>query len=174
VTAPTPAGAVRRARALTACGWAPQTIERTAGIPAECRRVLENKHVIRPEVAQQIAAAYDRPWDKPPPQATDADRQRAEAAVRYAHIRGWAPPAVWDDDLIDLPDAKPGRWKRGGEKQRHYADLVEDIAFVREYGGYRHAPMSQIALRLGVSKDALDKAVSVVRHREAALDRGAG
>jgi hypothetical protein len=37
-------------------------------------------------------------------------------------------------------------------------DIVEDAQFVRDHGGYRDADNTQIAMRLGVSRDQLDQA----------------
>jgi DNA-binding transcriptional regulator YdaS (Cro superfamily) len=42
-------------------------------------------------------------------------------------------------------------------------DIVEDAQFVRDHGGYRHADNTQIAMRLGVSRDQLDQAYSRAR-----------
>jgi hypothetical protein len=174
--APTPAGAVRRARALANRGWAPEAIERAAGIPADdCRRALENRHVISPDAAQRIAAAYDRLWNRQPPRASENDRQAAEHVQAHARSRGWAPPLAWDDDVIDLPDGRPADgWKRGKGTARRAADLVEDAEFVRETGGYRHAPVGEVAMRLGVTRNVLEKALERTRGREPDLDREAG
>jgi len=66
---------------------------------------------------------------------------------------------AYDDDLIDLPagDAEPG-WRRSARTNRPRADLAEDLAFVREHGGYRHAPIAVAAMRLGVTPEALEQA----------------
>ena len=37
-------------------------------------------------------------------------------------------------------------------------DIVEDAQFVRDHGGYRDADNTQIAMRLGVSRDQIDQA----------------
>lgn len=173
--APTPAGAVRRARALASRGWAPEAIARATGIPADdCRRALENNKVISADAAARIGAAYDRLWDRPPPRATDTDRQAAQAVTERARTRGWAPPLAWDDDQLDLPEGRPADgWKRGKDTTHRAAHLAEDAAFVREHGGYRHAPVSEVAMRLGVTRPALEKALSRARQAEMA-DREAG
>jgi hypothetical protein len=170
--APTPAGAVRRARALVARGWTPQAIEHAAGVPArECRKALENRIRLSAEAATRIAAAYEQLWDRQP---QDSPPDAADYADR---ARRWAPPMAWDDDVIDLPQGRPeDGWKPGTGTRQRAADLVEDADFVREHGGYRHAPVGEVALRLGVTRTALEKALERTRtaQREAVLDREAG
>jgi hypothetical protein len=46
---------------------------------------------------------------------------------------------------------------------RRAVDVVEDAQFVRDHGGYRDADITQIAMRLGVSRDQLDQAYSRAR-----------
>ncbi len=38
-------------------------------------------------------------------------------------------------------------------------DIAEDARWVREHGGYRLATLAEVAVRLGVSRAALDKAL---------------
>ena len=72
-------------------------------------------------------------------------------------------------------DGRPADgWKRGKGTARRAADLVEDAEFVRETGGYRHAPVGEVAMRLGVTRTALEKALERTRGRAADLDREAG
>jgi hypothetical protein len=169
---PTPAGAVRRARALAARGWTPQAIETAAGVPArDCRRALENRSRLSAAAATRIAAAYEQLWNQQP-QGTPPDaRDYADRARR------WAPPMAWDDDVIDQPDGRPeDGWKRGTGTAHRAAELVEDMEFVRQHGGYRHASVGEVAMRLGVTRTALEKALERTRHahRDAVLDREAG
>lgn len=85
------------------------------------------------------------------------------------------PRWAGDDDEIDNRDARPGEGRKRPESpRRNAADLVEDTDFVREHGGYRHAGVPEVAMRFGVSKDALERALSRVRRREADLDLEAG
>jgi hypothetical protein len=161
-------GAQRRLMALMNRSWAPQAIERATGIPAAgITAALSDRETISQALAGQVAAAYDLLWDKPPPQASQHDRNLAAAAAAYARRRGWPPPLAYDDDLIDLPagDAAPG-WQRNGRTGHRSADLVEDIAFVREHGGYRHASLTTVAMRLGVTRDALDQAQTRTRRTD--------
>ncbi|MGH3402779.1 MAG: hypothetical protein ACRDRJ_09785 [Streptosporangiaceae bacterium] len=157
-------GTRRRLRALAARSWSPRALERETGIPAwVISRELDGCDDLAPNLPAAVAAAYDRLWDRRPPTETAADRQAAGEAAAYAVHKSWAPPLAWDDDLIDLPDAQPEPgWRRGSSTQRRAVDLVEDVEFVRERGGYRDASLEQVAMRLGVSRNRLD-----VAHRRA-------
>ena len=67
---------------------------------------------------------------------------------------------AYDDDTIDHPDGDPAPgWKRTNRTTIPAADLAEDAAWVSEHGGYRYATPAEIAVRLGVTKAALDKAL---------------
>lgn len=112
-----------------------------------------------PDLNQRVAAAYDRLWNQPPPLATPADQQLANAARKQAQRQGWPPPMAWDDDIIDLPGGEPAPgWKPANRTTNRSVDLDEDIRWVREQGGYRDASMSQLALRLGVKAGTLQQA----------------
>jgi hypothetical protein len=175
--APTAAGTTRRLRALAARSWTPQAIEQAAGIPArDVQRLLSGYRQVPPDLAAAVAGAYDRLWDRRPPQAGSAGREDAAAMAAGARRSGWAPPMAWDDDQIDLPDGQPARgWKPGAGSKRKAADLAEDATWVRQQGGYRHATEAEVAMRLGVTKAQLEKALSRARGyagREAEAEAG--
>ena len=171
---PTSAGTQRRLRALMCRGWSPEAIERATGLPApELASALEDRRGISTEAAAWVAAAYDRLWDRPPPQATDGDRELAETAAARARSGHWAPPLAWDDEDLDRDDAAPAPgWRRSRSTQLRSAALAEDATYVREYGGYRYATNKQVAMRLGVSPERLEKAIS--RAAQPEYDREAG
>ena len=76
-------------------------------------------------------------------------------------MRGWAPPLAWDDDQIDKPYAQPAAaWSRTTRANMPSADLAEDADFVRDTGGYAGANLGLVAMRLGVSRARLEKAIS--------------
>jgi len=166
---PSQAGTQRRIRALCARGWSGQAIERATGLPAgSTARALANRRTITPDLASRMAAAYDCLWNRVPPCHTPEERQDADAARAHAGRCGWAPPMAWDDDQIDRPDGRPAvGWKRTSSLTRS-ADLVEDAEFVREHGGYRHASVRLVALRLGVTEAQLEKAYSRRQHADPA------
>jgi hypothetical protein len=159
--APSGIGAQRRIRALMARAWSPEAIEHAAGLPAaDARRVLADHRDISPELAAAVARAYDQLWDTELPRGTAAERAAADAHQEHAERCGWPPPMAYDDDTIDQPDGDPAPgWKRTGRTTIPAADLAEDARWVREHGGYRHASLAEVAVRLGVSRAALDKAL---------------
>jgi hypothetical protein len=153
-------GTQRRLRALANRSWSPEAIAQATGIPAaELAAAVDNRAAASPQLHQRVAAAYDQLWDKPPPLATPRDRELARQARAHAEHHRWPPPLAYDDDLIDLPDGHPAPgWRRSERTTHRTRDLAEDIAWVREHGGYRHAPIRVIAMRLGVGFDALEQA----------------
>ena len=168
---PTAQGTQRRLRALTNQSWSPHALQQATGIPAAViTTILDGGRTPGRAVNERVAAAYEQLWNKPPPLATARDRELAAAARTQARKHGWPPPMAYDDDLIDLPggDAEPG-WQRSARASRPRGDLAEDLAFVREHGGYRQAPIAVAAMRLGVTREALEQA----QYRTARADREA-
>ena len=114
---------------------------------------------LSPHQRLAIANAYDEMWDRDPPGSTRDQREACELARSRAASRGWAPPQAWDDAQIDQPDGRPSpNWKPRNRTSRRAVDIVEDAQFVRDHGGYRDADNTQIAMRLGVSRDQIDQA----------------
>jgi transcriptional regulator with XRE-family HTH domain len=173
---PTTLGVRRRLRALTARSWSPQALADQTGIPAPLINSLLAgiRHDLSPHQRLAIANAYDKMWDRKPPASTPDQREACEQARSHAASRGWAPPQAWDDAQIDQPDGRPSpHWKPRNRTTRRAVDIVEDAQFVRDYGGYRDANNTEIALRLGVSRDQLDQAYCRARRyadRSATLD----
>jgi hypothetical protein len=158
---PTALGVRRRLRALTARSWSPQAIADESGIPAPLISSLlgRNLRKLSPHQRLAIANAYDKIWDRDPPARTRDQREDCELARSLAASRGWAPPQAWDDAQIDHPDGRPSpEWRPRNRTTRRAVDIVEDAQFVRDHGGYRDADNTQIAMRLGVSRDQLDQA----------------
>jgi hypothetical protein len=173
---PTALGVRRRLRALTARSWSPQAIADESGIPAPLIRSLlgRNLRKLSPHQRLAIANAYDKIWDREPPARTRDQREACELARSLAAGRGWPPPQAWDDAQIDQPDGRPSPdWKPRNRTTRRAVDIVEDAQFVRDHGGYRDTDNTQIAMRLGVSRDQLDQAYCRARRyaaRSAAPD----
>jgi hypothetical protein len=158
---PTALGVRRRLRALTARSWSPQAIADETGIPAPLisSQLGKNPRHLTPDQRLAIANAYDKIWDHDPPARTRDQHEACELARSRAASRGWAPPQAWDDAQIDHPDGRPSPdWKPRNRTSRRAIDIVEDAQFVRDHGGYRDADNTQIAMRLGVSRDQLDQA----------------
>ena len=176
---PTALGVRRRLRALSARSWSPQAIADQTGIPAPLiSSMLAGTGLgLSPGQLLTVAIAYDRIWDHDPPTRTQDQREACELARSRAVSHGWAPPQAWDDEQIDRPDGRPSRdWKPPRRTTRRSVDMVEDAQFVRDHGGYRDADITQIATRLGVSRDQLDQAYCRARRyagRSATADGGA-
>lgn len=167
---PSDVGTRRRLRALAARSWSPQALEKETGIPARIiKRELDGYEDVTPSLPTAVAAAYDRLWDLRPPVETATDRRNAEATAAQAASNGWAPPQAWDDDLIDRPDAEPAPGWRRLSSQWRALDLVEDVEFLRDHGGYQNADLKLIATRLGINRDRINKAYERAR-RYAARD----
>jgi hypothetical protein len=101
---------------------------------------------------------YDQLWDQPPPQATRGQRISAAKARAHAARHHWPPPLAWDDDTIDQPGTQPARWQR--TRTHRSRDLAAEAAELTTWGYTR----TQAAQRLGVSRGALDKAISRATH----------
>ena len=171
-TAPTGIGTQRRLRALAALGWSPEAVHAATGLAAdEIRRGFADPRRIPASLPPAAARAYDQLWNAPPPTGTAAEHASAQASRQYAQRRGWAPPMAYDDDTIDHPDGGPAPgWRRTSRTTIPAVDLAEDAHWLRQHGGYRHATSAELAMRLGVSKAALDKALA----RAAQNEREAG
>jgi hypothetical protein len=171
---PTPWGTRRRLQALMNRGWSPQALQAATGLPAKAiTETVTSKMQPSPGLDdRRVAAVYEWAWQRHPPAATPADRQRAAAARETAERLKWPPPMAWDDDIIDQPDGQPAPgWRRTSDRHRA-ADLVEDLTWIRQQGGYRHAPTHAAAARLGVKPDTLLQACYRVASRQAELEAG--
>ncbi len=166
---PTGWGTQRRLRALASRGWSAPAIQRATGIAAaDITTAINDSQDACRDLNNRVAAAYDQLWNQPPPHATPHDQITARTARTEAGRRGWPPPMAWDDEVIDRPDGQPAPgWKPSARPVRRAADLVEDAEWVRQHDGYRQAPLSQVAMRLGVTHNALAKAHERTAGREA-------
>jgi transposase len=101
-----PTGTHRRIQALMANGWPQLRLGPHFGLHPVYVNAILRQPSIYGTTAVAVAAAYDRLWNQDP-------RQHGVSAGTYKKIRnlaranGWVPPAAWDDDAIDDPNAKP-------------------------------------------------------------------
>jgi len=158
--APTPYGTRRRLQALYARGWDAEGIERESGVPAaEIERIIDRatwRGRTRQGTDEAIATAYDRIADLPAP---GPPQPGAES---------WPPPAAWDDGQLDVQGAQPEPgWRRTSGARLAAAEVAEDVAFLREHGGYRDASARELADRLGLSHDRLQRALERAAVRQA-------
>ncbi|GAB2714603.1 hypothetical protein [Streptomyces bullii] len=101
-----PLGTRRRVQALVAVGWPQQHLAAHLGMaPGNFGQMLARDHVLVRR-ALEVRAMYDALWRADPAEhgASPGGITRARA---YAAERDWAPPAAWDDDRIDDPEAFP-------------------------------------------------------------------
>jgi len=158
---PTRWGTTRRLQALASRGWSPEAIDDATGLAAaSVTAAVSGQPGTAPALdARAVAAAYDLLWDQPPPSATPQDRARSAAARAQAQRQAWPPPMAWDDDVIDLPDGRPAPgWNPAIPSLRRSAEIAQDLAWVREHGGYQHASWSAAAARLGLKRGTLQQA----------------
>jgi transcriptional regulator with XRE-family HTH domain len=151
------AGVRRRLQALVAIGWSQSELAARLGIqPSNFASLLTREHV-RTGTAKAVQNLYDQLWNRPPAEADHRARISASRARHYAQAHDWPPPLAWDDDIIDDPAATPAPgWQRRDGRLRRSADIAEDAAELQRQGFTRQ----QIAARLGVTRAALEKAIS--------------
>lgn len=145
-------GASRRLQALAARGWPLVTqVEMLSPkvSPSTVHRILEGKaEFIYARVDEAISELY-RSLADVEPAADTPQRARAIRATRAkAGRRGWPPPAAWDDETIDDPEARPDpSWKSASR----IGSMVEDLADLVRFGEGRESA----ARRLGISTDGI-------------------
>lgn len=155
-------GTHRRIQALMRCGWSIAELAARLGISRNALRLKLN----RAEMVAAVSAAavrdlYDGLWDQAPPSGTADMRRAATRARNYARKRGWVPPAAWDDDAIDNPDAAPvDGWQRGEGRERGL--LVAEALDLFGFG----LDEREAAERLGVARGTLSAALSRARAKE--------
>lgn len=93
-------GSIRKVRALMAIGHSCALIRQESGLDRTVVCLLVNGHTesIYAATAEKVSTAYRLLSER---QGTSV-RNRNRAAREH-----WAPPAAWDDDKIDDPQAKP-------------------------------------------------------------------
>lgn len=150
-------GVVRRVEALLALGWSWTAVADAAGMSVNALRSVKyhGSQTVRATTFEAVDAAYSQ-LSMILPQGRYPDRQR-----RWAARQGYAPPLAWDD--IDTDPAPMG--VRARELvQRHDHHTWEDHDELRAQGYTR----AQIAHRLGMTVDALEKALARRRKEDAA------
>lgn len=137
-------GTTRRLRALAALGWTHSAMGDLIGMhrSAVSRLVRgEHDHVLL-STANAVADLYQH--------AQDGCPHPNPRTISQARKHGWAPPAAWDDDDLDNPDAVPD-----AARHRKTRELRESrIEDVLELLAYDEHPV-MIAHRLGMRLDAL-------------------
>ncbi|MYR83833.1 hypothetical protein GTY41_02440 [Streptomyces sp. SID685] len=101
-------GTTRRIQALVRIGW--PAAELALRLQVHRRRVDQILSADRVTVksARTIKALYEELWNQDPLNHGVAEHEKARAISR-GQANEWPPPAAWDDDEIDDPDAQTGR-----------------------------------------------------------------
>lgn len=153
-------GTIRRLRALAADGWPAAELARRCGKHTQFIVCLQNSPEtaeVRMWVADYVGALYAQVQGcKPEAEGVPfhiAERTRVRAAAKR-----WTGSAWWDDDDLDNPDYGPAV-----TKTPRYIALAEDCAELERQGHTRE----QIAERLGVTRDGLQRALSIYRQKTA-------
>lgn len=135
-------GAIRRLQALRAIGWTMRDIADKGGVPMGSIDSLLFKHrdTMTRSLNARVTEAYELMSGTPGPSHLTSIR-----ALRA----GWAPPAAWDDDTIDDPNAKPSGVR---EKDTATLDLDEWWYLVRSGENPARA-----ADRCGVTLSAVER-----------------
>jgi hypothetical protein len=76
------------------------------------RIVRGDVQTVSPGLRDDVAAIYDRWWDKQAPENTRAERAAASTARRRAQRSDWCAGAALDDDQLDQPAYQPAQgWR---------------------------------------------------------------
>jgi len=155
-----PDGAARRIQALTALGWSYLAIQRATGIEdAKLRRIALGQRVyLHRATHAKIDRAYRRLSMTLPPRDTTAQRQGVSKALARAARNGWLPPLAWEDIDAGILAQVPDDERPTGRGMWH-VHIAEDHAWLSSCG----ESDEQIARRLGVSVDGLQKALRTAR-----------
>ncbi|MEE2040123.1 hypothetical protein Q8791_23170 [Nocardiopsis sp. CT-R113] len=94
-------GAQRRVRALIALGWSQRAIAERSGLSVEVMYLVRRggRAMITSTTHHAIAQAYQE-------LSRAAPENPSAAMVQLAKAEGWPPPAGWDDEWLDLPEAE--------------------------------------------------------------------
>lgn len=112
-------GSTRRLQALQAIGHTTYTIaEATNTSRALIVPILDGRGLVRRIVADRIAAAYPSLSQTP---------GNATRSINRAKSQGWAPPAAWDDDTIDDPNAAPDWTGHCGTDRGYWAHSFHQL-----------------------------------------------
>lgn len=155
-------GTARRLQGLAALGWSFSVLAARVGTD---RRTLQQRTTgrfdrVHRRTHDTVVALYDELSTQPGP--SNRTRRRALAA-------GWAVPALWDDDAIDDPDARPAT----DPPRRRGAHGRVDLADVDHLASYGYTPAA-IAARLDVDVESIAQARRRAAARAARPDTEGG
>lgn len=158
-------GTVRRLQALVAVGWSISRLARRLDmLPTNLHTLVEDRDQVRRDTADRVAAMYDEIWDQQPPHDRGHDRAAFHRAIRHATARGWVPPAAWDDDAIDDPDATPADTTPDDDVELDQDQDLDEVAIWRRMQGDQvpltRAETQEVVRRLlaaGMGKNEIER-----------------
>lgn len=141
-------GTRRRLQGLAWMGWSLDDLHERTGVSVmSLSRVRSGVSTV---LSMRAATAVRETYQ----QLQNAQGPSKQAAT-FARAKGWAPPAAWDDELIDDPAVQP----QGVALEETRARLANDPAVIDEVrvllaGGYTD---QQIAYRVGLTTSGVQK-----------------
>lgn len=139
------AGARRRIEALHAMGWHQGHIAEAAGVyPKQVSKILQEEHgLLAKKTHERICEAYER---------LGGTRGPSQRAINMATRRGYALPAAWDDDQLDMPDGKPSNPEVDRTTEAAYR--LDEFERLVEHG----VQIERALATLGVARKTLEQA----------------
>lgn len=99
-------GTSRRIKALMAIGWPQLALAPHIGLHLHYVTQILRTSTVYSATAHSVSLAYDQLWNSNP-RHHGVSQQAVTRVTNYARANHWAPPAAWDDAVIDDPDAHP-------------------------------------------------------------------
>lgn len=110
-----PTGTRRRLEALHVIGWSVQALVDHAGANRQAFDAALNYQPVQARTARTVRDLYEQLWATPRVGTDHRSRIAVARALNRAERGRWAPPAAWDDDEIDDPNAPDPAGYRAGE-----------------------------------------------------------
>ncbi|PPH51227.1 hypothetical protein [Rathayibacter sp. AY1E1] len=161
-------GVHRRVQALVSRGWSMSRLSRELGLSQQNFPRMMKSDLVTVQRHREVAAMYERLWDKVPSHDTTPMLISFRHAKNHAARNGWLPPLAWDD--IDT-DATPPTAGEAPEEAEEVDEIAVELAATGAPGDYTHAERKaavlllagrglsdgEIGSRLGRSSDAVFK-----------------
>ncbi|WP_097982853.1 hypothetical protein [Streptomyces sp. f150] len=157
-------GTVRRVRALIALGYTLIDIAESANVAvARVQTLAAGYPSLRRTVAERITNTYRALSETP---GTNTRAKNRALANR------WAPPATWDDDTIDDPQARPEWTGHCGTDRGWWSHRQQNIpmceacdqAHAEWKAEHAHLPRSEFMTRLTASRASASRRGETIAH----------
>lgn len=128
-----PTGARRRLQALMALGWSGHRIATHAGVSrSTIFNVLADKP-LHASVRDRIITAYQDMQHLLPEARDEGEARAITRTLNRARKAGWAPPAAWDEEDLDNPEA-PEPTATTDTRRADYEEVFDEWLFLVELG----------------------------------------